>query len=160
MMQFPITHLFDESNGYDYLMDMLHPKGLSYPCGKELASDQAPHKKQHRPCVVDYQCCFCGKVFNLFTDTVWSGSSYRCSTIVRVLQGVSEGIPTLHLSKELGLHYETLLNRRHQLYGKAFDNRPDEVLEDDIAEADESFQNAGEKGTPHKDTEDPPTAFS
>lgn len=156
MMQFPITHLYDESKCYDYLMDLLHPQGLSCPCGEELVLDQAPHKKQRRPCVVNYQCCFCGKVFNLFTDTVWSGSSYQCSTMVRVLQGFSEGTPTLHLSKELGLHYETLLNRRHQLYGNAFDNRPDGALEDDIVEADELFQNAGEKGTPHREPHDPP----
>jgi transposase-like protein len=156
MLQFPIANFFDEHKCYDYLMKILHPKGLHCPCGKPLPRDQAPHKKQRRPSVVDYQCRFCGKVFNLFTQTVWSGSSYACSTILRILQGFSEGVPTLHLSQELGIHYGTLLERRHQLYGNAFDNRPNPALEDAIAEGDELFQNAGEKGTPHPDPDDPP----
>ncbi len=138
------------------LMELLHPEGFHCPCGSESPPDQAPHKTQRRPCVVNYQCCFCGKVFNVFTETVWSRSSYKCSTIVRIPRGFSEGIPTLHLAKELRLHYGTLLERRHQLYGDAFDHRPQEPLPDTIAEADEMSQNVGEKGTLHPDPEDPP----
>ena len=156
MLQFPIADFLDEQKCYDYLMKLLHPEGFHCPCGHLLPLAQAAHKSQRRPRVVDYQCRFCGKVFNIFTDTVWSGSSYKCSTIVRLLQGFGEGIPTLHLSQELGLHYGTLLERRHQLQGNAFDHRPDNALGDEVAEADELFQNAGEKGTPHPDPEDPP----
>ena len=156
MIQFPIADFLDERKCYDHLMELLHPEGSRCPCGCLLPPDQSPHKSQRRPCVVNYKCCFCGKIFNLFTNTVWSGSSYKCSTILRILQGFSEGIPTLHLSQELGLDYGTLLDRRHQLYGNAFDHRPLEALTDEIAEADELFQNAGKKGTPHPDPDNPP----
>ncbi len=60
---------------------------------------------------------------NLFTGTLWSGSSCRCSTILLILWGFAQGSPTLHLSKELGLDDKTLLRRCHQLQGNAFDNR-------------------------------------
>mgnify|MGYP001562291985 FL=1 len=128
MLQFPISVFFDERKCYEFLMELLHPEGLRCPCGHPLPLDQAPHKRQRRPCVVDYQCCFCGSVFNIFTNTVWSGSSYKCSVILRILQGFSEGITTLHLSQELGVDYGSLLERRHQLYGNAFDNRHEEAL--------------------------------
>jgi len=48
------------------------------------------------------------------------------------------------------------LDRRHQLYGNALDSRSQKPLEDTITEADEMFQNAGEKGPPHLDPNDPP----
>jgi transposase-like protein len=156
MLIFPIADFYDEQKCYDYLMELLHPEGLHCPKGHPLPSDQAPHKSQRRPSIVDYQCRCCGKVFNLFTGTIWSGSAYKCSTIVRILQGISEGISTRHLSQELGLHYGTLLNRRHQLQRNAFDHRPDHAIVDQCVEADEMFQNAGEKGTPHRDPDDPP----
>ena len=156
MLQFSISELLDEQKCYDYLKELLHSDGLHCSCGCPLASAQAPHKRQRRPCVVNYKCRFCGKVFNIFTNTVWSGSAYKCSTMVRILQGFSEGVPTLHLAQELGLHYGTLLERRHQFQGNLLDHRPSEPLTDQVIECDEMFQNAGEKGTAHRDPQDPP----
>ena len=62
----------------------------------------------------------------------------------------------LHLSKELGVHYKTLLERRHRFQENAYENRVLDALTDNDVEADEMFQNAGEKGIPHLDPEDPP----
>ena len=85
MLQFPISNFFDEQKCYKFLMELLHPEGLHCRCGHALSSDQAPHKKQRRPCIVNYKCSFCRSVFNIFTHTIWFRSSYKCSTIVRIL---------------------------------------------------------------------------
>jgi len=60
------------------------------------------------------------------------------------------------LADELERDYGTLLERRHRIQRLAFQNRPTEPLPDKHTEADEMFQNAGEKGREHKDPDDPP----
>ncbi|MFC1716157.1 transposase [Candidatus Poribacteria bacterium] len=60
------------------------------------------------------------------------------------------------MADELELDYGALLNRRHKIQQLALDNKPNETLSDEHTEADEMFQNAGEKGTKHSDPEDPP----
>ena len=72
------------------------------------------------------------------------------------MRGFVQGIPTLQLAQELGLDYGTLLKRRHQVQRLALENKPTDPLPDAETEGDEMFQNAGEKGTPHRDPNDPP----
>ena len=155
MMQFPITDLIDEHECYTYLLRTLHPEGLKCPCGQPVASGQAPQDRSRAP-IFDYRCRLCGKVFNLFTHTVWSGTHYSCRTIVLVMRGFVQGVSTLHLAQELNLDYGTLLKRRHQIQRLALECKPKDTLPDEETEADEMFQNAGEKGTPHCDADDPP----
>jgi len=95
-------------------------------------------------------------VFNLFSDTVWAGTHYDCVTLVLVLRGFAQGIPTLQLADELELDYGTLLERRHRIQQLALDHKPTTTLLDAVTEADEMFQNAGEKGEKHDDPDDPP----
>ena len=156
MIIFPIGDLLDEQACYDYLKELLHPDGFTCPEGHELPPEQAPHKFQNREAVVDFRCRCCRKVFNIFTDTVWSGSAYPCSTIILILRGFVRGTSTLHLSKELGIDYGTLLERRHAFQENAYENRSLDPLPDNDVETDEMFQNAGEKGILHPDPEDPP----
>ena len=96
MIRFPITELLNEEACYQYLLDTLHPEGLSCPNGHPLPEGQAPHDRS-RALIVRYRCRTCGAVFNLFTGTVWSGTHYDCKTIVLVLRGIAQGVPTLHL---------------------------------------------------------------
>ena len=155
MMRFPITDLLDNQQCYKYLKEILHPDGLSCPYGHPLPPDQSPHDRSRTP-VVDYRCRTCGTVFNVFTGTVWSGTHYDCKIIVQVLRGFAQGTSTKQLAEELNLDYGTLLKRRHCIQISAFLNRPLEPLTDKETEADELFQNAGEKGTPHTCPDDPP----
>lgn len=156
MMLFPITDLLSEQECYDYLLRTLHPDGIKCPrCGCPLPVDQSPHDRRRDP-IFDYRCRTCAAVFNLFTGTIWSGTHYDCKTIALVMRGFVQGIPTLHLAQELDLDYETLLNRRHQVQRLALETLPTDPLSDDETEGDEMFQNAGEKGTPHRDPNDPP----
>lgn len=157
MMQYPLTDLLDEDECYRYLLRTLHPAGLHCPAGHLVPLDQAPHDRRRAP-IVDYRCRTCGSVFNAFTETVWAGTHYRCREIVLVMRGIAQGVPTLQLAHELGLDYSTLLERRHRLQTLALANRPLEPLRDRVTESDEMFQNAGEKGTPHRAPDDPPPA--
>jgi transposase-like protein len=67
MMAFPLTELMDEQACYEFLVRVLHPKGLRCPAGHRVAVGQAPHMRDRAP-VVDYRCRQCGKVFNVFTN--------------------------------------------------------------------------------------------
>jgi transposase-like protein len=155
MMRFPLSGLLDEQVCYRYLSDILHPEGMCCPRGHRLPATQAPHVRARAP-VVDYRCRECGAVFNLFTGTVWAGTHYACAVIVMILRGFAQGIPTLQLADELGCDYGTLLGYRHEMQAAALLRRDASPLADAVTEADELFQNAGEKGRPHRDPEDPP----
>ena len=114
MMQFPLTTLLDEQACYDFLLQVLHPGGLACPHGHVLPSAQAPHDR-HRAPIMDYRCRRCGAVFNLFTNTLFSKTRYRCSQIVLLLRGIAQGTPTKHLADELGIDRGHLLTRRHKI---------------------------------------------
>jgi transposase-like protein len=114
MLEFPLTELLDEQACYDFLLHTLHPDGLHCPYGHPLPADQAPHDR-HRAPIMDYRCRRCGAVFNVFTGTLWSKTRYRCATIVQILRGIAQGVPTQHLAAELGIDRSHLLQRRHQI---------------------------------------------
>src|SRR5512145_343007 len=124
MMAFPITELLDEQASYEFLLSVLHPHGLQCPAGHKVGTGQAPHMSDRAP-VVDYRCRGCGKVFNLFTNTLWKGTHYSCRQIVLLVRGFAQGVPTLHLARELKLDYETVLTRRHSWQEQALKKSPD-----------------------------------
>jgi hypothetical protein len=143
MIQFPIVDLLDEQKCYEFLLGTLHPNGLGCSrCGKPVA-DARVHRRDRAP--VLYYRCPCGRIYNAFAGTVWQGTHHPCSTIVRILQGISQGVSTKHLAEELGIDRVHLLQRRHRLQGLAEAALPRERLPDDVVEADEMYQNSGEK---------------
>lgn len=155
MLKFPIQELMDYESCYRYLEKLFHPSGLSCLCGQNVAKDQRPHKYRVNklPC---FKCRNCGKVFNIFTNTIFQGIHYDCIVIVLMLRGFSQGKTTQHLSEELSVSYNSLLDWRHKLQEYAFENRAVSTLIDTEIESDEVFQNAGEKGVLHADPDDPP----
>jgi transposase len=76
--------------------------------------------------------------------------------LVLILRGFAQGVPTAQLARELECDRSELLKLRHRLQDAAFRGRDRAPLGDAVAEADEAYQNAGEKGVPHDDPEDPP----
>lgn len=141
-MDFPIGALLDEDACYDYLVDLLHPDGLACPrCGgRELRV----HRRTRAP-VVDYRCPACRRIFNAFTGTALHKTHYRPSELVLVLRGVARGESTAALARELGRNRSHLLGLRHRLQANALAGRDVGPLPDATVEADEMFQNAGEK---------------
>ena len=155
MMKFPITDLMNQKECYNFLLNILHPNGFGCPNGHQLPPEQKPHDLSRQP-LVDYKCRICGRVYNLFTNTIWLGTSYSCAVVVLIFRGFLQGITTKHLAEELERDYGTLLKWRHKIQQQALEKRPDEPLPDMQTEADELFQNAGEKGDKHTEPEDLP----
>jgi transposase-like protein len=145
-MDFPLADLMDEDACYRFLVDLLHPAGLACPrCG---AADRLRVHRRHRAPVLDYRCAGCRRVFNAFTGTALGHTHRRPSQLVLILRGVAQGTSTARLARELGCDRGVLLRLRHRLQEGAARRVPRGPLPDAQAEADEMFQNAGEKRGP------------
>ena len=154
MIRFSTVELMDEQKCYDYLVEILHPAGLCCPTCQNSVEQSKVHRRDRAP-ILNFRCS-CGRIYNAFAGTLWQGTHQRCSVIVRILQGFAQGTPTLHLAKELGMDRKHLLERRHEMQEFAAQACPRGPLSDDVVEADELYQNAGEKGLLHPNPEDPP----
>jgi transposase-like protein len=144
-MDFPIGELLDEQACYDWLVRLIHPSGLTCPrCGSD---DLRVHRRTRAP-VVDYRCPRCRRVFNAFTQTAFHKTRRRPSQIVLILSGFAQGTPTARLARELGVNRPHLLETRHRLQDNALAHRDASPLADAHVEADEAYQNAGEKRGP------------
>jgi transposase len=76
---------------------------------------------------------------------------------VQILRGIAQGVSTKHLAEELGLDRGHLLERRHRIQAVVAEQlSPSGPLPDEVTEADELDQNAGEKGRNHCAPTDPP----
>jgi transposase-like protein len=142
-MDFPLLEYLDEGACYRKLVELLHPGGLACPaCGQQ---HRLGVHHRHREPVLDYQCGDCGRVFNAWTGTVLQGTHRRPSQLMLILHGVATGQPTAQIARELDCDRKHLLELRHRLQEQArlgLDRNP---LGDAVAEADEMYQNAGEK---------------
>ena len=154
MIIFSTVNLMDENKCYDFLVNILHEDGLCCPACQKKGEESRIHRRDRAPIL--YFRCSCGRIYNAFSGTVWQGTHHRCSVIVRILQGFSQGVSTLHLANELEIDRKHLLERRHKLQGFISQACIREPLTDDVLEADEMYQNAGEKGILHPHPEDPP----
>ncbi len=142
-MDFPITALMDEGACYAKLVGWLHPDGLACPrCG---ARDGLTVHRAHRAPVLDYRCTGCRRVFNAFTDTLLHGIRRRPSELVLIARGIAQAAPTARLARELDRDRSGLLRLRHRLQHAAWVFRDQARLPDRVVEADEMYQNAGEK---------------
>ena len=145
-MDFPITDLMDEDACYAKLVEWLHPDGFACPrCHAGRPHGRPPPQ---RPPVLDYRCGHCKRVFNAFTGTALHGVKRRPGELVLIVRGIAQGVPTAQLARELECDRSELLNLRHRLQDLAFRNRDRMPLDDEVLEADEAYQNAGEKRRP------------
>jgi len=101
--------------------------------------------RSHRAPARDYRCGHCHRVFNAFTGTALHGVKRLPRELVLILRGFAQGVPTAQLACELSCDRSELLNLRHRLQDLAFGNRDIMPLDDPVLEADETYQNAGEK---------------
>ena len=143
-MDFPILDLMDQDGCYHKLLDLLHPGGLACP---RCATRDGLNVHRHRPesAVVDYRCKDCRRVFNVFTGTPWQGTHLSPGQILLILRGIAQGVPTAKLAREVGVSRQHLLRLRHAIQARALAAADRSPLPDDQAEADEMYQNAGEK---------------
>ena len=142
-MDFPLTELMDEDACYAKLLHWLHPDGLACPrCG---ARDGLGVHRRHRAPILDYRCKGCRRVFNAWTGTALQGSRRSAVELMLILRGFAQGVPTARLARELECDRKELLTLRHRLQHAAWRYRGQCRLNDAVVEADEMYQNAGEK---------------
>ncbi len=141
-MDFPILDPLDEHACYGYLVAGLHPQGLRCP---GCRGPRYTIHRSHRDPVLDYRCPDCGCVFNAWTGTLLQGTQRTPAQVVLIVRGIAQGTPTAQLARELGCSRRHLLDLRHRLQRLAWARLPRRPLPDGEAEADEMFQNAGEK---------------
>jgi transposase-like protein len=147
VMDFPIIDLMDQEGCRIRLFDLLHPEGHACPrCGAREGLNV--HRRHADSPVVDYRCKGCRRVFNLFTGTSWQGTHLSPARILLILRGIAQGVPTAKLAREVGVSRQHLLKLRHEIQARALAAADHSPMPDDHTEADEMYQNAGEKRGP------------
>jgi hypothetical protein len=142
-MDSPIIDLMDEEACYSELVLWLHPDGLA--CPRCHRADRLRVHRSHRAPVRDDRCGHCQRVFNAFTGTILHGTRRRPPDLALLVRGFAQGVPTARLSRELDCDRAELLKFRHRFQDPAYRNRDIMLLEDRVLEADETYQNAGDK---------------
>ncbi len=142
-MDFSLRDYLDEDACYTKLVELLHPDDLACPrCGER---QRLGIHRRHRAPLVDFQCGTCGRVFNAFTATPLQGTHRRPAQLLMILHGIAKGTPTAQMARELGCDRMELLALRHRLQERARIGLDRNPLDDVVVEADEMYQNAGEK---------------
>ena len=141
MIDFPIADLLDDDICTAWLERHLHPEGLKCPhCGR---SDRRLFRAQgHFPA---YRCRVCHGYYTLLTGTVFAKSHQPPATLVLLLRGIAKGEPTARLARELKLSRKQLQTLRQRIQSNLNATAPTEVMPGTAFEADELYQNAGEK---------------
>jgi len=141
MIDFPIDELLDEEECAKWLEMHLHPAGLKCPrCGeteKRIA--------QRNGYWTAYRCKACDRYFSLLTQTVFEKTRQPPSKVVLILRGIAKGEPTARLSRELAMGRPRLHKLRKLVQQQLAASRPTTPMTDRVLEADELYQNAGEK---------------
>jgi len=141
MIDFPIGELMDDSICTLWLERYLHPQGLTCPhCGS--CTRRLFRAQEH---FLAYRCRACDGYYTLLTGTVFEKTRQRPATLVLLLRGIAKGEPTARLARELGLSRKQLHTLRQRIQANLNDTAPNAVMSGTAFEADELYQNAGEK---------------
>ncbi len=153
MLDFPIGGLLDENACLAWLEQYPHPHGLKCPrCGggeRRLAKQGG-----HFPA---YRCKDCDRYHTILSGTALHKTRQKPSTIVLILRGICQGETTSRLSRELWISRKQMSTIRHRLQHNVQKSLSDAAMaQSGEFEADELYQNAGEKGKEHSDPPDAP----
>lgn len=141
MIDFPISEILSESECLAWLATYLHPEGLACPhCGsveRRLFREQG-----YFPA---YRCLACDGYYTLLSGTVFAKTRQRPATLVLLLRGIAKGESSARLSRELGMGRKRVMVLRQRIQNNLYETLPTEVMSGRTFEADELYQNAGEK---------------
>jgi transposase-like protein len=141
MIDFPIDELLDEATCLQWLERHLHPEGLRCPrCG-------ATERRLFRPQATfpAFRCQRCDRYYTVLTGTAFAKTRQTPQKLVLLLRGIAKGESTACLARELDLSYKQAHTLRHRVQHNLYENLPTELMADSVFEADELYQNAGEK---------------
>jgi transposase-like protein len=141
MIDFPIDELMDDSICTLWLERHLHPQGLACPyCGS--GTRRLFRAQGHFPA---YRGRACDGYYTLLTGTVFAKTRQRPATLVLLLRGIAKGESTARLARELGVSRKQLHTLRRRIQANLNETAPTDVMTGTAFEADELYQNAGEK---------------
>jgi hypothetical protein len=92
-----------------------------------------------------YRCRKCDGYYTLLSDTAFAKTRQSPSHIVLLLRGIAKGEPTARLAREFQMDRKHLGQLRQCIQENPFATLPTTPLEGTQSEADELYQNAGEK---------------
>lgn len=122
-------------------MKHLHPNGLiCLHCGsaeRRLFREQGAFPA--------YRCRACDGYYTMLSGTPFAKTRQAPATLVLLLRGISKGETIARLARELRMDRKRLGELRHKLQENLYDTLPGAPLEGTTFEADEVYQNAGEK---------------
>jgi hypothetical protein len=81
----------------------------------------------------------------LLTGTVFAKTRQPPATLVLLLRSIAKGEPTARLARELGLSRKQLHTLRQRIQTQLNATAPTDMMVGTAFEADELYQNAGEK---------------
>ncbi len=141
MIDFPITGLLDASICMIWLERHLHPDGFVCPhCGS--TNRRLFRQQKHFPA---YRCRDCDRYYTLLTGTAFEKTRQPPATLVLLLRGITKGESTARLARELGLSRKQMHTLRQRIQTNLNETAPIDLMEGTTYEADELYQNAGEK---------------
>jgi transposase-like protein len=143
-MDFPVGDLMDEQACYDFLVNVFQPDGICCPNG--CGTDRLGIHKRDRAPILVYRCKSCRRVFTAFTGTVLANVRRSTTDMVLIIRGITQGVSTAQLARELQCDPDRLLDLRHKIQAHVAAKLDRAPLQDEVTETDEMFQNAGEKG--------------
>lgn len=144
-MDFPITDLMSEKASAEWIMEYFHPTGMWCPhCGAGWARAFAFRTTRKSQLTV-YRCRECRGIYNLYSGTIFEARQLRPAQVVLLVRGVLKGESAATLARELGMSRTTITELRHLIQQNAAHLQTEVALNDHVVEADELFQNAGEK---------------
>lgn len=141
LIDFPITELLDVSICQIWLERHLHPDGFVCPhCGS--ANRRLFRQQKHFSA---YRCRDCAGYYTLLTGTAFEKTRQSPATLVLLLRGITKGESTARLARELGMSRKQLHTLRQRVQTNLNETAPTDLMEGTTFEADELYQNAGEK---------------
>ena len=144
-MDFPITDLMSDKASEEWILEYFHPHGLWCPhCGAAWA-EASEFRTTRKSQLTVYRCRRCHGIYNLYSGTIFEARHLRPAQAVLLIRGVLKGESTASLTRELAMSRMTVTELRHLLQANAAVLQPEAPLADNVVEADELFQNAGEK---------------
>ena len=144
-MDFPITDLMSDKASTEWIMEHFHPHGIRCPhCDAEWA-EASEFRHTKRSALTVYRCRRCRGIYNLYSGTIFEARQLCPAQVVLLVRGVLKGESAATLARELGMSRTTVTELRHLIQENAARLQTETPLNDNVVEADELFQNAGEK---------------
>jgi transposase-like protein len=141
MIDFPIDDLLDNDACLAWLEQHLHPEGLR--CPRCAAPERRPARRA--AAFPASRCQHCDRFSTVLTGTVFAKTHQTPAKLVLILRGIAKGEPTARLARELDLCRRQMHTLRQRVQGNLYAALPTTPMPDPVFEADELYQNAGEK---------------